>query len=282
MSTTSPYKPSPLSFGSPRSSPFRRPESPSSPSTVRATTPTAFPANPPSPGISPNKLNTPIAASGWISRGPAPSPSREPPLSPTRGAGDGRSGPSSMRSSNTSGDSLAKLKPAQVREMREAFHLLDRDSDGQVTRDDVVDVLTNLGQDASAATVSPFFPPGQQQTLTLPTFLTTLSTLLSPLSVPQELLNAFAAFDDDDSGQVDISDLRDALLNTSPEAGERALTERDIEKVMGGFAGRRAFGKNSGGLGGVQKGEVFRYQEFVDAVTGGSTASNSESQDKKE
>lgn len=29
--------------------------------------------------------------------------------------------------------------------MREAFEILDRDNDGQVTRDDVVDMLTNLG-----------------------------------------------------------------------------------------------------------------------------------------
>lgn len=29
--------------------------------------------------------------------------------------------------------------------MREAFEILDRDNDGQVTRDDVIDMLTNLG-----------------------------------------------------------------------------------------------------------------------------------------
>ena len=43
------------------------------------------------------------------------------------------------------GDALARLPPAQVKEMREGFQILDRDSDGQVTRDDVVDMLTNLG-----------------------------------------------------------------------------------------------------------------------------------------
>ena len=40
---------------------------------------------------------------------------------------------------------LAKLSPAQVRELREAFQLLDRDSDGHVGREDVADMLTNLG-----------------------------------------------------------------------------------------------------------------------------------------
>lgn len=45
-----------------------------------------------------------------------------------------------------SGDALAKLPPSQVREMREAFQILDRDSDGRVNKDDVSDVLTNLGK----------------------------------------------------------------------------------------------------------------------------------------
>ena len=50
-----------------------------------------------------------------------------------------------MTARGSSGDALARLPPAQVKEMREGFQILDRDSDGQVTRDDVVDMLTNLG-----------------------------------------------------------------------------------------------------------------------------------------
>ena len=42
-------------------------------------------------------------------------------------------------------DALSKLPAAQVREMREGFQILDRDNDGLVNRDDVVDMLTNLG-----------------------------------------------------------------------------------------------------------------------------------------
>lgn len=97
----------------------------------------------------------------------------------------------------------------------------------------------------------------------MPAFLNTLGNLLGPISSQQELLNAFAAFDDDDSGQVDVGELRDALLHTSPESGERPLTEREIEKVMGSFTGRRAFGKGVG-----KRGDVFNYQDFVGAVIG--------------
>jgi len=98
----------------------------------------------------------------------------------------------------------------------------------------------------------------------MPAFLHTLSDLLAPLSSQQEMLNAFAAFDDDDSGQIDVAELRDALLHTSPEAGERPLTEKEIEKAVASFTGRRAFGK-----GGGKRGEVFRYQAFVGSIVGG-------------
>lgn len=43
-------------------------------------------------------------------------------------------------------DSLSKLRPAQLREMREAFQALDRDGDGQINREDVADILLNLGK----------------------------------------------------------------------------------------------------------------------------------------
>lgn len=42
-------------------------------------------------------------------------------------------------------NALGKLQPAQVRELREGFQILDRDSDGQVGREDVADMLTQLG-----------------------------------------------------------------------------------------------------------------------------------------
>ena len=55
------------------------------------------------------------------------------------------------------GDALSKLPTTQVREMREGFQILDRDNDGLVNRDDVVDMLTNLGQPSSASDVSVVF-----------------------------------------------------------------------------------------------------------------------------
>lgn len=47
------------------------------------------------------------------------------------------------------GNALSQLQPAQVRTLREGFQILDRDSDGAVNREDVADMLNQLGMSAS-------------------------------------------------------------------------------------------------------------------------------------
>uniref|UniRef100_A0A093US00 Myosin regulatory light chain 1 n=1 Tax=Talaromyces marneffei PM1 TaxID=1077442 RepID=A0A093US00_TALMA len=266
MNSNLPYKPSPLSFNSPRASPFRRPSSPGSPTTgIRVNTPASSPGRGHTPVTSPSKLNQTYTVGDneeALTEDDQPAVStpksprwREPPVSPTKGAPDrnGFSSPMSARAVRTnvvSSDTLSKLPASQVRDMREAFLVLDRDNDGNVNRDDVADVLSNLGmsthsqacRDPSSSATAQYFPAGAAQTMNLPTFLSTLSNLLAPLSSQKELLNAFAAFDDDDSGQVDVAELRDALLHTNPDVGESPLTEKEVDEVLNGFTGRRAFG----------------------------------------
>jgi len=120
---------------------------------------------------------------------------------------------------------------------------------------------------SNPADVSQFFPPSATQSVTLATFLNSIATTLAALSPSSELLSAFSAFDDDDNGQVDLAELRDAVLHTAPEPGERALTAAEVDKVMNGFTGRRAFSKSKqGGL--AKRGEVFKYHDFVNSITG--------------
>lgn len=45
----------------------------------------------------------------------------------------------------TDRNAISKLQPSQVRELREAFQILDRDSDGFVGREDIADMLNQLG-----------------------------------------------------------------------------------------------------------------------------------------
>ncbi|KAI1337920.1 EF-hand [Xylariaceae sp. FL0016] len=269
------YKPSPLGYGSPRSSPFRRPESPSLPSAQRQTTPTKV-------GAIRERFGSISSATGIV---PPESPSRTPrrfgqqttednaapaPTPPSLGSPVNMSSMRPLPSQpavNGGGNALSQLQPAQVRVMRDGFQILDRDSDGVVNREDVTDMLNQLGLPSSAPEVSKFFPAGGPQTMTLAVFLNSIASSLAAMSPATELLSAFSAFDDDDSGQVDLAELRDALLHTAPEPGERAPTAAEVDRVIAGFSGRRAFGKHmAGGLG--KRGEVFRYQEFVNSVLG--------------
>ncbi|KAL1992544.1 hypothetical protein VTN49DRAFT_4576 [Thermomyces lanuginosus] len=288
MSSSGPFKHSPLSFNSVRNSPFRRQSSPGSPpAAIRPTTPTSSPGKPHTPIQSPSKLNQTYTAeedeetvTNKNEKLGASPRFREPPPSPTRGS-EARGSPSSTmrprspRPMAVNNDALSRLPPALLRDMREAFQVLDRDNDGNVNRDDVADVLSNLGLDPSPSTLSRYFPAGSQ-TMNLPTFLNTLSTLLAPFSSERELLNAFAAFDDDDSGQIDVSELRDALLHTNPDAGERPLSEKEIDQVLQGFTSKRAFGGKgkSSGFNGTKRGEVFNYQDFVSSILGASDQAN--------
>ncbi|KAK2630408.1 hypothetical protein QTJ16_001228 [Diplocarpon rosae] len=270
------YKPSPLSYGSPRTSPFRRPESnPSSPSPLRQSTPTPSPVKmATATATTPSKMarsSTPTMESEavrWTPRGNG-SAQRERAASPTRGSSSPGFG--GILTARTMGDNnaLSKLQPAQVRELREGFQVLDRDSDGQIGREDIVDMLTQLGLSANSSDITAFFPPSASQTMSLPAFLNSIAVHLAALGPPAEMLSAFSAFDEDDNGQVDLAELRDALLHTAPDPGEKPLTEREVDRVLSGFAGRRAFGKHAGGMG--KRGEVFKYQEFVAGVAGGAS-----------
>jgi Ca2+-binding EF-hand superfamily protein len=161
------------------------------------------------------------------------------------------------------GDSLAKLPPSLLHSLRESFAVLDRANRGSISRDDVATTLNELGLSSNASDLAAYFPAGEPSSLSISTYLQTAGSGVHLLDRPDELLAAFAAFDGDDSGQVDGQELREALLGLAPENGDTKLSEREVDSVLKAFTGRRREGRALG------KGEVFRYQEFVRAAGGG-------------
>ena len=297
------------SLNSPRSSPFRRPASPGSPTAVRDRPATPPSRNQASPMTSPSKLkhsytaseheddeeetlSTPTKSSSSSGNmhmmraqtEPPPSPSArrlpQPPITPSIQA-PSRNPPRDLSSTFAQGDNLSKLPPQLLHNLRESFSVLDSNSTGSINATSVVETMQSLGLQES--NMSQFFPASHPQQLTLPQYLNQLANLLVGLSPPQELLNAFSAFDDDDSGQIDVAELKSALLNTAPDPGERPLTDKDIDRATEGFTGRRILGRNAIGMAGVRglntpaskrnNGDVFRYQEFVANLTGGPAVS---------
>lgn len=218
--------------------------------------------------ITPTKSNTMRAPEVPLTPSPARKlptpPSLQQPIYPQRNV-------------PTAGDDLAKLPPALLHSLRESFSVLDSNSTGTINPSSVAETLQSLG--LSTNEMSQLFPPGQPQQISLPQYLNSLAAALVNISPQQELLNALSAFDDDDSGQIDVVELRRALLATPPEPGERALSERDVDEALKGFTGRRILAKSGVGLAGLRgigtpagrqkNGDVFRYHEFVSNLSGG-------------
>lgn len=88
---------------------------------------------------------------------------------------------------------------------------------------------------------------------------------------------AFSAFDVDDSGQIDLTELSNAVLMTAPELGEEDLRmrESELDGILGEFSGRRVFGVKGTNVA-KGRGEVFRWREFVGAVSGGGSGQGQE------
>ena len=126
------------------------------------------------------------------------------------------------------------------------------------------DSPSSIGLDTSSGSLSAYFPASVPHPLPLPVYLSQLSSLLAPISPPQELLAALSAFDDDDTGQVDVNDLIDAVANSRPEDGGRSMSRKEVESVMEGFVGRRAFGGFS--TSNKNRNDVFRYREWVSSL----------------
>ncbi|PNS15279.1 Calmodulin [Sphaceloma murrayae] len=162
------------------------------------------------------------------------------------------------------------IPPPLLRSMRESFEVLDTTSSNTISRTSLTSILEQLGLDASPSSLNTFFPPSGPSTLSLAQFLDMLTEPMRELSEKEELIAAFAAFDVDDSGQIELGELREAVLRTAPEGGMGArLSEREVDGILGEFAGRRAFGAR--GISGKEvggRGDVFRYRDFMAGING--------------
>ncbi|KAK5724000.1 hypothetical protein LTR17_013749 [Elasticomyces elasticus] len=173
-------------------------------------------------------------------------------------------------SANNASGGYTNVPSPLLRSMRESFEVLDASNSGTISAASVAEMLEQMGLPNDPSSLRTFFPPGGPDKLNLARYLDTLAGPMAELSHPDELIAAFEAFDIDDSGQIDSNELRAALLQGGGD--ERGgLSEREIDSILGEFGGRRHFGGKGlghGANGGMGKGEVFRYREFMAGVGG--------------
>lgn len=143
-----------------------------------------------------------------------------------------------------SGGAYTMFTPQQVKQFKEAFTMIDQDGDGRVTESDLREMLTNLGTHislwldcikvdiymllsgqtptpellhslltsrpgGSAATQNK--PIGPSDGVNFTQFLSMMGERLIQLDPEQDLVDAFACFDDGDKGYVDVKTMRKHL-----------------------------------------------------------------------
>ncbi|KAK9457401.1 hypothetical protein V1511DRAFT_493519 [Dipodascopsis uninucleata] len=143
---------------------------------------------------------------------------------------------------------FTQMNQSQINQIKEAFTMLDKDRDGVISRSDLEQMLTSLGQYPSSEELDEMLS-GMPTPLQFPSFLTEMSSTLSKFSTKEELITAFGAFDDDDNGkEADAEDLREALI----EMG--GMTKEEINSCIKPFV-RFGLGR-----------ERLLYKDLVDAM----------------
>ncbi|GAA5861831.1 hypothetical protein JCM8547_008569 [Rhodosporidiobolus lusitaniae] len=153
------------------------------------------------------------------------------------GLGRPSSGKASSRHPRQSSGAYQVFDPAQVQTFREAFSLIDQDNDGVISEEDLRGLLTSLGTPPTPAQLSSFLSsaslshtPSGQPGVSFTTFVSLLASRLSELDGESELLEAFASFDETNSGYVKAEEVRRALGEEGRE-GER-MSGEEISRLL--------------------------------------------------
>ncbi|KAF9269987.1 calcium-binding EF-hand domain-containing protein [Marasmius fiardii PR-910] len=136
------------------------------------------------------------------------------------------------------------FKPPQIQQFKEAFQLIDHDKDGWVTHSDLVQIFASLGITPTESQLSNLLSsrPGGQHVqpddpkgINFTMFLTMMSERLFEFDTEPELIEAFESFDENDTGTVNVDEVRKYLK----EMGDR-MDDREIDRFLkGSFTDRQ-------------------------------------------
>ncbi|GFZ49513.1 hypothetical protein JCM24511_07633 [Saitozyma sp. JCM 24511] len=141
-------------------------------------------------------------------------------------------GRSSHHPREASGGAFTQFTPQQIKQFKEAFSMIDQDGDGRVTEGDLKVMLSNLGQTPTPSLLSRLLttPSGtRSDSINFTQFLTMMGDHLRQLDAEADLVEAFACFDEEDKGWVDVGVVRKYLA----EMGDR-MDEAEIDRLFSG------------------------------------------------
>jgi len=130
------------------------------------------------------------------------------------------------RAQRATSNVFAMFDQAQIQEFKEAFNMIDQNRDGFVDSEDLKDMLASLGKEVKDKDVDAMVneAPGA---INFTMFLTMFGEKLNGTDPEEVIKNAFACFDDEQTGKINEDYLRE-LLTTM---GDR-FTDEQVDEMF--------------------------------------------------
>ncbi|RMG87056.1 MAG: hypothetical protein D6712_06325 [Chloroflexi bacterium] len=143
------------------------------------------------------------------------------------------------------------LTPQEMTQLRDTFNLFDRDGDGKISAQELVEAMQQIGHPISFAEAQGLvkkYDEDGSNFIDLPEFLMMMAHRQDPDE--EALIAAFKTFDADGDGIITASELRRAMINLGD-----AMTDAEVVELI------RQVDTDGDGM--------VNYQEFVRMMTGG-------------
>lgn len=132
----------------------------------------------------------------------------------------------SKRTFSPRNNATVHVNKEQLKQLQEAFNLIDQDRDGVISKDDLQTILVSLGQKPTERQLRDMLNevPGNVD------FARFVSMFASKMGAadPEDLIrNAFTCFDDDCDGVINLEEFKEMLMTM----GLR-LTEQQVNKGL--------------------------------------------------
>merc|ERR1712037_9908 len=130
------------------------------------------------------------------------------------------------RAQRATSNVFAMFGQDQIQEFKEAFTMIDQNRDGFIDTEDLHDMLASLGKDPTQDYLARMVAeaPGP---INFTMFLTMFGEKLSGTDPEDVIRNAFACFDENNSGKLNEEYLREMLMTT----GDR-YTEEQVDELL--------------------------------------------------
>jgi len=126
-----------------------------------------------------------------------------------------------------------QLSPKQIREIRDAFALIDQDNDGEISSQEILNVMRNLGRNPTEDEVQQMINEADEDesgSIDFEEFLHLMAKKMLKEEDDNEVRDAYVAFDRNADGAIPLEELSMVFrtLGVSDEEIDLMMTEADI------------------------------------------------------